>query len=158
LYIFEEVSLFKTHDESLKLPFFGLSFNEGEKMKQIIGTSHAPRAIGTYSQAVKVANTVYISGQIPLDPNTMELISEEIEPQIHQAFKNLENIATAAGGQLTDVVKVSIYLTDLNHFTSVNEIMSQYFKEPYPARAVVEVSKLPKQSKVEMDAIMVLFD
>ncbi len=124
--------------------------------KSIIQTDNAPAAIGTYSQAVKVDNTVYISGQIPLDPTSMEIVKGGIDAQITRVFDNLIAVAEAADGGLQDVVKLNIYLTDLSHFPTVNEIMAQYFNEPYPARAAVEVSALPKGVGVEMDAVMVL--
>lgn len=127
-------------------------------MKQIIRTHQAPKAIGTYSQAVKAGNAVFLSGQIPLVPDTMEMISGGIEAQIKQVFENLNAVVTAAGGNFDNVVKLTVFLTDLTHFPVVNEIMATYFKEPYPARAVVEVSKLPKGAAVEMDAIMILED
>jgi reactive intermediate/imine deaminase len=122
--------------------------------KQIINTSKAPKAIGTYSQAVKVGNTVYLSGQIPLVPDTMELRTGDMEAQIRQVFDNLRAVAQAAGGDLTDIVKLNIFLTDLSHFTLVNEIMAEYFQQPYPARAAVGVASLPKGVPVEMDAIL----
>ncbi len=124
--------------------------------KTIIQTSNAPAAIGTYSQAVKVDNTVYISGQIPLDPATMEIVEGGIEAQITRVFDNLSAVSAASGGSLKDVVKLNIFLTDLNHFPSVNEIMAQYFSEPYPARAAIGVAALPKAVGVEMDAVLVL--
>lgn len=124
--------------------------------KKIISTEEAPGAIGTYSQAVKVGNTVYISGQIPLDPKTMTLVSDELAPQIHQVFKNLQAICKASGGDLKDIVKLSIFLTDLSQFALVNEIMAQYFQAPYPARAAIGVVALPKNSQVEMEAILVV--
>lgn len=124
--------------------------------KTIIQTNRAPAAIGTYSQAVKVDQTVYISGQIPLDPTTMEIVAGGIDAQITRVFDNLTAVAEAAGGGLSDVVKLTIYLTDLGNFPVVNEIMAKYFNEPYPARAAVEVSALPKGVGVEMDAILVL--
>ncbi|MDG0970280.1 MAG: RidA family protein [Porticoccaceae bacterium] len=124
--------------------------------KAIIRTADAPAAIGTYSQAVKVNNTVYLSGQIPLDPETMALVSDDIGAQIHQVFKNLTAVCHAAGGDLSDIVKLNIFLTDLGHFPVVNEIMSQYFQEPYPARAAIGVRALPKGSQVEMDGIVVI--
>ena len=124
--------------------------------KTIIQTDNAPAAIGTYSQAVKVDNTVYISGQIPLDPATMELVEGGIDAQITRVFDNLKAVAEAAGGGLKDVVKLNIFLTDLSCFPTVNEIMAKYFSEPYPARAAIEVSALPKAVGVEMDAVMVL--
>jgi len=125
-------------------------------MKTVIATDKAPAAIGTYSQAVKAGNTIYISGQIPLHPETMELVSEDIEMQIEQMFKNLAAVAEAAGASLNDAVKVTIFLTDLSCFGKVNEIMAKYFAQPYPARAVVQVSALPKGVKVEADAILVV--
>lgn len=124
--------------------------------KTIIQTENAPAAIGTYSQAVKSGKTVYISGQIPLDPKSMEFISDEIEPQIHQVFKNLSAIAVAAGGDLNQIAKLNIFLTDLSCFPIVNTVMAEYFQQPYPARAAVEISALPKGALVEMDAIMEL--
>jgi reactive intermediate/imine deaminase len=127
-------------------------------MKQIIRTHQAPRAIGTYSQAVKAGNAVYISGQIPLVPETMELISHDISQQIEQTFNNLAEVTKAAGGTLNDIVKLTIYLIDLQHFAKVNEIMAQHFEEPYPARAVIGIAALPKQSQVEIDAVMFLSD
>ncbi|MEJ2042475.1 MAG: RidA family protein [Reinekea sp.] len=124
--------------------------------KSIIATPDAPAAIGTYSQAVKVDNTVYLSGQIPLDPQTMELKDNSIEEQIHQVFKNLTAVCKAAGGELQDIVKLNIFLTDLSNFATVNEIMAQYFEQPYPARAAIGVAQLPKGAGVEMDGIVVL--
>ena len=124
--------------------------------KTIIATDRAPQAIGTYSQAVKIGTTVYMSGQIPLDPATMEIVSEDIEEQIKQVFKNLSAVAQAAGGSLENVVKLNIFLTDLVHFPKVNELMATYFKEPYPARAAVGVAALPKGAQVEMDAVLEL--
>lgn len=124
--------------------------------KEIISTENAPAAIGTYSQAVKVDNTVYLSGQIPLDPSSMEVVSGGIEAEIGQVFKNLTAVCEAAGGSLQNIVKLNIFLTDLSHFPIVNEIMSQHFDQPYPARAAIGVSELPKGVGVEMDAVMVL--
>ncbi|MCP5172872.1 MAG: RidA family protein [Pseudomonadales bacterium] len=124
--------------------------------KAIIQTDDAPAAIGTYSQAVKVNNTVYLSGQIALDPETMLLETGGIEAEIHQVFKNLTAVGEAAGGTLQNIVKLNIYLTDLSHFPTVNTIMAQYFNEPYPARAAVGVKELPKGAAVEMDAVMVI--
>ena len=124
--------------------------------KTIIQTDKAPAAIGTYSQAVKVDNTVYISGQIPLDPASMEVVGGGTEAQITRVFDNLSAVAEAAGGSLKDVVKLTIFLTDLSCFPTVNEIMARYFNEPYPARAAIEVSALPKGVEVEMDAVLVL--
>ncbi|MDH5765455.1 MAG: RidA family protein [Gammaproteobacteria bacterium] len=124
--------------------------------KEIISTDKAPQAIGTYSQAVKVDNVVYVSGQIPLIPETMELLQGSVEEQIHQVFKNLIAISEEAGGSLADIVKLNVYLTDLSNFPTVNQVMSEYISEPYPARAAVGVAELPKGVPVEMDAIMVL--
>ncbi|MEE9342268.1 MAG: RidA family protein [Gammaproteobacteria bacterium] len=124
--------------------------------KEIISTKDAPQAIGTYSQAVKVSGTVYLSGQIPLVPETMEMVEGDIAEQIRRVFDNLTAVATAAGGSLADIVKLNIFLTDLSNFPIVNEIMAQYFQQPYPARAAVGVASLPKDSQVEMDAVMQL--
>ena len=124
--------------------------------KTIIQTSNAPAAIGTYSQAVKVDSTVYISGQIPLDPASMEVVSGGIEVQITQVFDNLSAVAEASGGSLKDIVKLNIFLTDLSNFPTVNEIMAKYFSAPYPARAAIGVAALPKAVGVEMDAVLVL--
>ncbi|MGB5330261.1 MAG: RidA family protein [Gammaproteobacteria bacterium] len=124
--------------------------------KTIIQTDDAPQAIGTYSQAVKVDNTVYISGQIPLDPASMEVVSGGIEAEITRVFDNLRAVATASGGSLADVVKLNIFLTDLSNFPTVNEIMAQYFQQPYPARAAIGVAALPKGVGVEMDAVLVI--
>jgi len=121
-----------------------------------INTSNAPAAIGTYSQAVKHDSMVFISGQIPLVSETMELKTGDISQQISQVFDNLSAVCLAAGGNLSNIAKLTIYLTDLANFSSVNEIMATYFNEPYPARAAVEVSALPKGAEVEMDAIMIL--
>ncbi|MGZ8954108.1 MAG: RidA family protein [Methylovulum sp.] len=124
--------------------------------KEIIQTSLAPQAIGTYSQAIKVDHTVYLSGQIPLVPETMILVDGDIAAQITQVFENLKAVAEAAGGDLSDIVKLNVFLTDLAHFPVVNEIMGHYFQEPYPARAAIGVAALPKAAEVEMDAIMQL--
>ena len=124
--------------------------------REIVITNEAPKAIGTYSQAVKVDNTVYLSGQIPLDPASGEMVAGEIRAQITRVFDNLAAVAKAAGGSLQDVVKLNVFLTDLKNFPLVNEIMAQYFKEPYPARAAVGVAALPRAAQVEMDAVMVL--
>ncbi len=124
--------------------------------KEIIQTDKAPKAIGTYSQAVKIDHTVYLSGQIPLIPETMVLVDGDINAQITQVFENLKAVAEAAGGSLADIVKLNVFLTDLVHFPIVNEIMGQYFSEPYPARAAIGVAALPKGAAVEMDAIMQL--
>ncbi len=124
--------------------------------KTIIETNKAPQAIGTYSQAIKINDTVYLSGQIPLVPETMEIIEGDISDQIRQVFNNLQAVAEAAGGDFFDIVKLNIFLTDLSNFPLVNEIMSEYFAQPYPARAAVGVAALPKAAEVEMDAIMVI--
>ena len=124
--------------------------------KEIIKTNEAPKAIGTYSQAVKVDNTVYLSGQIPLDPASGEMVAGDIRVQITRVFDNLAAVARAAGGSLQEVVKLNVFLTDLKNLPQVNEIMARYFQEPYPARAAVGVAALPRGAQVEMDAIMVL--
>jgi len=126
--------------------------------KTIIETKNAPSAIGTYSQAVLVnsGNTLYLSGQIPLIPTTMEIIDGDIRAQINQVFQNLQAVCVAAGGDLSNIVKLNIFLTDLNNFALVNEIMADFFTKPYPARAAIEISKLPKEVMVEMDGVAVL--
>ncbi len=124
--------------------------------KQVVHTSKAPQAIGTYSQAVKVGGTVYLSGQIPLVPETMEMVQGGIEAQIRRVFDNLQAVAEAAGGSLADVVKLNVFLTDLAHFPVVNQVMAGYFQEPYPARAAIGVAALPKGAAVEMDGVMVV--
>ena len=124
--------------------------------RTIINTDQAPAAIGTYSQAVRVGDTVYLSGQIPLDPQTMQLVEGGMETQIRRVFDNLAAVADAAGGSLADTVKLNVFLTDLSHFARVNEIMAGYFKEPYPARAAIGVAALPRGALVEMDAVLVL--
>jgi reactive intermediate/imine deaminase len=124
--------------------------------KTIIQTEQAPQAIGTYSQAVKVGKTVYLSGQIPLVPETMELVTGDMEAQIRRVFDNLAAVAAAAGGSLGDMVKLNVYLTDLGHFPLVNQMMASYFQAPYPARAAVGVAALPKGAAVEMDGILAL--
>jgi reactive intermediate/imine deaminase len=126
--------------------------------KEAISTVAAPKAIGTYSQAVRAGRTVYLSGQIPLDPQTMELESGDIAVQIGRVLENLRAVARAAGGDLNDIVKLTVFLTDLGHFARVNEVMANYFIPPYPARAAVGVAALPKGAAVEMDAILVLTD
>ena len=123
--------------------------------RSIIHTDRAPAAVGTYSQAVKVGSTVYLSGQIPLVPETMELVSD-FPGQVDQVFKNLSAVCEAAGGSLQDIVKLNIFMTDLSHFATVNEIMAQYFDEPYPARAAIQIAALPKGADVEMDGVMEL--
>jgi len=124
--------------------------------KVIISTDNAPAAIGPYSQAVKVGATVYLSGQIPLNPNDMEIVSESFSEQAEQVFKNLAAVAQVAGGNLSNAVKLTVYLTDLNNFAGLNEVMSNYFSEPYPARAAIEVSALPKGALIEIDAVLCL--
>ncbi|NLY13097.1 MAG: RidA family protein [Gammaproteobacteria bacterium] len=121
--------------------------------KTIISTENAPAAIGTYSQAVRVENTVYLSGQIPLNPKTMEMV-EGFEQQAIQVFENLKAVAEAAGGSLNDIVKLNIFLTDLGNFAALNEVMGRYFTAPYPARAAVGVASLPRNACVEMDAVL----
>jgi reactive intermediate/imine deaminase len=124
--------------------------------REIIGTDRAPAAIGAYSQAVKVGDTVYLSGQIPLVPATMQLVEGGMETQIRRVFDNLAAVARAAGGNLADTVKLNVFLTDLGHFALVNQIMAEYFQEPYPARAAIGVAALPRGAQVEMDAVLVL--
>jgi len=124
--------------------------------REVIHTDKAPQAIGTYSQAIKINDTVYLSGQIPLIPETMELIEGDIKIQIKRVFDNLKAVAQAAGGDLKDIAKLNIFLTDLSHFPIVNETMAEYFVEPYPARAAIGVASLPMAAQVEMDAIMVI--
>ncbi len=123
--------------------------------RQAIATLSAPSAIGTYSQAIRAGDTVYLSGQIPLDPETMELVSPDARAQIDQVFRNLRAVARAAGGDFGDFVKLNIYLTDLTDFPLVNEIMAKYFDEPYPARAAIGVASLPKGARVEMEGVLV---
>jgi len=124
--------------------------------REIISTDKAPQAIGTYSQAVKVGSTVYLSGQIPLIPETMEMVDGNIEASIRRVFDNLTAVAEAAGGSLKDIVKLNIFLTDLTNFPIVNEVMADYFQQPYPARAAIGVAQLPKDAGVEMDGVMEL--
>jgi reactive intermediate/imine deaminase len=124
--------------------------------KAIIHSDAAPAAIGTYSQAVKVNNTVYLSGQIPLDPDTMQLVEGDFAAQAHQVFKNLSAVCDAAGGSLGDIVKLNIYLTDLANFPLVNEVMGQYFTQPYPARAALGINQLPRAAQIEADGVMVI--
>lgn len=123
--------------------------------KAVIHTDKAPAAIGPYSQAVKAGDTVYMSGQIPLNPKTMELVTGDIQTQTRQVFENLKAVAEAAGGDFSNFVKVNIFLTDLANFADVNEVMKEYFQEPYPARACVGVASLPKGTEVEIEGIMV---
>lgn len=124
--------------------------------RQIISTNKAPKAIGPYSQAVRVGNTVYLSGQIPLDPKTGEVVSGEIEVEARQVFENLKAVAEAAGGSLADAVKMTIFLTDFSHFPKVNEVMASFMSEPYPARATVGVAQLPKGVRVEVECVLEL--
>jgi reactive intermediate/imine deaminase len=124
--------------------------------KSIIQTDNAPAAIGTYSQAVKAGTTVYLSGQIPLVPSTMEMVSDDFAEQAVQVFENLKAVCAAAGGNMSHLVKVNIFLIDLGHFATVNQIMANYFKQPYPARAAIGVSQLPKGAQIEIDGIMEL--
>ena len=124
--------------------------------KAVIQTEKAPAAIGTYSQAIKVNNTVYLSGQIPLDPISMQMVDGVMRAQITQVFENLSAVCEAAGGSLKDIVKLNIFLVDLAHFALVNEVMAQYFAQPYPARAAVGVASLPRAAQVEMDGVMVI--
>ena len=124
--------------------------------RQIIQTNRAPQAIGPYSQAVKAGNTVYLSGQIPLDPETMQLVTGDIELEIRRVFENLKAVAEAAGGSLANAVKVNVYLTDLSHFAKVNDIMATYCTEPFPARAAVGVSQLPRGARVEIECVLYL--
>ena len=128
-------------------------------LKATIHTNHAPAAIGAYSQAVRAGNTVYLSGQIPLDPASMTVVGEgDFRAETHQVFKNLQAVARAAGGELDDIVKLNAYLTDLAHFAIFNEVMAEYFQQPYPARAAVGVAALPKGVQVEAEAVLVLND
>jgi reactive intermediate/imine deaminase len=124
--------------------------------KKIISTADAPAAIGTYSQATRVGNTIWVSGQIPLDPHTKELVKGDIEAQIRRAFENLKAIVLASGASLDDVVKANIFMTDLSHFAVVNKIMAEYFREPYPARAAVGVTSLPRGAQFEVECIVAL--
>lgn len=124
--------------------------------KTVINTDKAPAAIGTYSQAIKAGDTVYLSGQIPLDPQTMELVEGDFEAQTVRVFENLKAVVEASGGSFADIVKLNIFLTDLAHFAKVNEVMGRYFAQPYPARAAIGVASLPRGAQVEMDGILVL--
>jgi reactive intermediate/imine deaminase len=124
--------------------------------REIIHTDQSPAAIGAYSQAVKVGDTVYLSGQIPLDPATMQLVEGGMEAQIRHVFDNLAAVARAAGGHLADTVKLNVFLTDLSHFALVNQVMAEYFQEPYPARVAIGVAALPRGAQVEIDAVLVL--
>ena len=124
--------------------------------KEIISTNNAPQAIGTYSQALKVGSTVYLSGQIPLIPESMEMLEGDMEAQIRRVFDNLRAVANAAGGGLDDMAKLNVFLTDLSNFPLVNEVMAEYFEQPYPARAAIGVAALPKGAGVEMDGVLEL--
>ena len=124
--------------------------------RKAVHTDRAPQAIGTYSQALAVDRTVYLSGQIPLDPESMEIVAGDTRAQVEQVLANLEAVAAAAGGSLGDVAKLTVYLTDLKDFSTVNEVMAEHFEEPYPARAAVEVAALPRGARVEIDAVLVL--
>jgi reactive intermediate/imine deaminase len=124
--------------------------------KQIISTTNAPAAIGIYSQAVRVGNTIWVSGQIPLDPLTKEMVTGDVEAQVRRVFENLKAIVLAAGASLDDVVKATVFLTDLSHFGLVNKVMAEYFREPYPARAAVGVAALPRGAQVEVECIVAL--
>ena len=124
--------------------------------REIISTDQAPQAIGTYSQAVKVGGTVYLSGQIPLVPETMQMVEGDMQTQIRRVFDNLQAVAQAAGGSLADVAKLNVFLTDLGNFPLVNQVMAEYFSQPYPARAAIGVAALPKGAAVEMDAVLEL--
>lgn len=124
--------------------------------REIIQTDQAPAAIGAYSQAVKVGDTVYLSGQLPLDPATMQLVTGDMDAQIRRVFDNLAAVARAAGGSLADTVKLNVFLTDLGHFAKVNEIMADYFSQPYPARAAIGVAALPRDAQIEIEGILVL--
>lgn len=121
-----------------------------------VATTDAPAAIGTYSQAIRAGDTVYLSGQIPLDPATMELVSDSVEAQVRQVFDNLAAVARAAGADLEQIVKLTVYLTDLGDFSTVNEVMAEYFNEPYPARAAIGIAALPRAAAVEVDAVLVI--
>ena len=124
--------------------------------REIIRTDQAPAAIGAYSQAIKVGDTVYLSGQIPLDPATMQLVEGDMAAQIRRVFDNLAAVARAGGGSLADTIKLNVFLIDLGHFALVNQVMAEYFEEPYPARAAIGVAALPRGAQVEMDAVLVL--
>jgi|SRR5271166_624570 len=124
--------------------------------KQIISTANAPGAIGTYSQAVRAGNTIWVSGQIPIDPATKELVPGDIEAQVHRVFENIKAIVLASGASLDEVVKVTIFLIDLAHFALVNKVMAEYFREPYPARAAVGVAALPRGAQIEVECIVAL--
>lgn len=148
-------SFYKHSTQPTSLLFLPTSSNM-RAMKKIIFTKEAPQAIGPYSQAVQHGNTIYFSGQIPLDPQTMNLVGDDIALQAKQVFANMQAVSLASGGSLQDIAKLTIYLVDLAHFSVVNDIMMQFFAAPYPARTTIQVSALPKNALVEIDAIMVL--
>lgn len=125
-------------------------------MKQVVGTNKAPKVVGTYSQAIKAGNTVYLSGQIALDPDSMTLVTGDFRVQTRQVFKNIAAVAEAVGGSLSHIVKLTVYLTDIENYTALNEVMAEFYEAPYPARAVLGIKALPQGASVEMDAIMVL--
>jgi reactive intermediate/imine deaminase len=125
-------------------------------MRTVVHSKDAPQAIGTYSQAIRVAQTVYLSGQVPLNPATGQLVTDDFHAEVRQVFENLTNVAKAAGGSLSDLVRVGVYLTDLNDFNKLNEVMAQYLKEPFPARSTIQVSALPRGARVEIDGVMVI--
>jgi reactive intermediate/imine deaminase len=125
-------------------------------MKTVVHSKDAPQAIGTYSQAIRVAQTVYLSGQVPLNPATGQLVTDDFHAEVRQVFENLTHVAKAAGGNLSDLVRVGVYLTDLNDFNKLNEVMAQYLKEPFPARSTIQVSALPRGARVEIDGVMVI--
>ncbi len=140
----------------LTLALFTIVHSSTFAAKEEINTVNAPLPIGTYSQAIKVDNTVYLSGQIAMDPTTGELVSDEFTQQVEQVFKNIEQVVIAAGGKLDDITKLTIYLSDLSYFSQVNEAMAPLFSKPYPARAAIEIKALPKGAKVEIEAVMTL--
>jgi reactive intermediate/imine deaminase len=137
-------------------PFFDPFFEETAVAREVISTEAAPKAIGTYSQAIRAGRTVYVSGQIPLDPATGELVSGDMDAQVRRVFENLKAIAIAAGGSLADAAKLTVYLVDLGHFQLVNRVMAEYVPQPYPARAAVAVAALPRGAAVEIDCILEL--
>ena len=123
--------------------------------KIVVHSDHAPKAIGTYSQAIKVGRTVYLSGQVPLNPATQLLVTNDFEAEVRQVFENLKAVATAAGGSLSDLVRIGVYLTDLAHFSKLNDVMSEYVPQPYPARSTIQVAGLPRGARVEVDGVLV---
>ena len=146
----------RCHPRSLKTPYFPPLTKDFIMTKTVIHTPQAPAAIGAYSQAICAGNTVYLSGQIPLVPDTMQLVGDDFEAQAHQVFKNLRAVCEAAGGSLNHIVKLNAYLTDLSHFATFNAVMEQYFAAPYPARAAVGVASLPRGALVEAEAVLIL--